>query len=105
MVRLIIVFLLSIGLLMSGCFPKLDITPEKVEAEISSALKPGDNSEAIEGYLQKRGLAFSYDRFANRYQAIIRHPESDFHAITIHILLDSEKHFKGVEANDSYTLL
>ena len=105
MVRLVIVFLLSVGLLMSGCLPKLDITPEKVEAEILSALKPGDNSEAIESYLQKRGLAYSYDRFANRYQAIIRHPESDFHTITIHTLLDPAKHFKGVEANNSYTFL
>lgn len=105
MARLVFVFLLSVGLLMSGCLPKLDVTPEKVEAEISSVLKPGDNAEAIEGYLRKRGLEFSYDKFSNRYQAIIRHPESNFHAITIHILLDSQKRFTGVEANDSYTFL
>ena len=102
---LFIVILFSAGLLSSGCFRMLDTTADVVETEISSALKSGDNVEAIEGYLRKRGLAFSYNRFANRYQAIIRHPESDFHAITIHILLDSEKHFKGVEANDSYTFL
>ncbi len=99
-----IVFLLSFGLL-SGCLFTLDTTPEEVEVEISSALKPGDNTEAIEQYLRKRGLEFSYDSFGNRYQAIIRHPKSNFHAITIHILLDSNNNYVGVEVNDSYNFL
>ncbi len=92
-------------LFVSGCLPTLDTTPEKVEAEITAALKPGDSAEAIETYLRKRELEFSYDRFANRYQAIIRHPDSNFHAITIHILLDAQKRFAAVEADDSYTFL
>ena len=99
------VFLLVTAPFLSGCFPTLDTTPEEVEADISSALKPGDAAETIEAYLRKRGLGFSYDRFANRYQAIIRHPDSNFHAITIHILLDPQKRYAGVEADDSYTFL
>ena len=94
---------LSAVLTASGCYPTLDTTPEQVEEEISSALAPGDNAATVEAYLRKRGLEFSYDRFANRYQAIIRHPESHFHAITVHVLLDPEKKFLGVEADDSYT--
>jgi hypothetical protein len=96
-------FALSAALTVSGCHPRLDSTPEQVEAEFSSALAPGDNADAIEAYFRKRGLEFSYDRFTNRYNAIIRHPESDYHAITIYVLLDPQKRFSGVEARDSYT--
>ncbi len=87
-----------------GCFGGLDTTPEAVEAEISAALHKGASPEAIERYLEQRNLTFSYDRFTNRYQSIIRDPESDAHAITIYVLLDDQKRYADVEARDSYTL-
>jgi hypothetical protein len=89
---------------LTGCSGGLDTTPEAVEAEISAALHKGDGVEAIERYLEQRNLPFSYDRFANRYQSIIRDPRSNAHAITIHILLDDQKRYVDVEARDSYTL-
>lgn len=90
-------------LLVSACFQTLDTTPEQVAADVATALKGGASSEDIEAYLRSRSIGFSYDRFTNRYQATIRHPESNFHAITIHILLDSQKRYASVEAEDSYT--
>ena len=87
-----------------GCAGGLDTTPAAVEAEISAALHKGASAEAIERYFEQRNFPFSYDRFANRYQSIIRNPESDAHAITIYVLLDDEKRYVDVEARGSYTL-
>jgi hypothetical protein len=102
--RIILLLLLAtFGAL--GCAPTLDIEPETVEADIASVLKPGASAEEIETCLRERGLPFSYDRFQNRYQSIIRHPKSNFHAITIVVHLDERRKFKSVEARDSYTFL
>jgi hypothetical protein len=102
--RIILLLLLAtFGAL--GCAPTLDIEPETVEADIASVLEPGASAEEIETCLRERGLTFSYDRFQNRYQSIIRHPKSNFHAITIVVHLDERRKFKSVEARDSYTFL
>jgi hypothetical protein len=89
---------------LTGCSGGLDTTPEAVEAEISAALHKGASAQAIERYLEQRNLTFSYDRFTNRYQSIIRDPESNAHAITVYVLLDDQKRYADVEARDSYTL-
>ena len=99
------VALLSLLLLVSACSSTLNTTPRQVEADVSAALKQGATTQEIEAYLRQRGLEFSYDKYANRYQAIIRQPQSTFNAITIHILLDEQKTYSGVEAEDSYTFL
>jgi hypothetical protein len=96
-------FFLAVGALL-GCSSGLETTPEALEAEISAALPKGADAVKIEAYLKQRKLPFTYDGFSNRYQSIVRAPASDAHAITIHILLDSQKRFAGVEARDSYTL-
>jgi hypothetical protein len=99
------VAILGLAVLSSGCYQTLDTTPEQVKTEISSALRPGASSTDIEAYFQGRGLEFSYDQYLSRYQAIIRHPKSNFHAITIHIVVDQQKRYVSVEAEDSYTFL
>ncbi len=99
-----VLFLLS-ALMLAGCFPTLDITPEEVEEKINSTLKPGDSAEKIEAYFEKEGLGSSYDRFLNRYQSIIRHPESNFHAITIYVYVDENKRFIRIQADDVYAFL
>lgn len=96
---------LGTALFVAGCFPTLETTPEQVEAEVSSALRPGASSEAIEAFLKAKGLEFSYDQHTNSYRAIIRHPESNFHAISIQISVDDQKRYLKVEASDSYTFL
>ncbi|MET0987699.1 MAG: hypothetical protein ABW034_20070 [Steroidobacteraceae bacterium] len=104
MTRFIVLLLFATASTMSGCSQGLETSPEAVEAEISAALPKGADAVAIEKYLEQRSLAFTYDRFANRYQSIIRDPESDARAITIDILLDAQKRFAGVDARESHTL-
>ena len=104
MSRSVALFLLVVASTLSNCYRNLGTTPEIVKTEISAALHTGDDAESIERYLAQRNLAFSYDRFSNRYQSIIRDSESNFHAITIYILLDAQKRYVGVEVRDSYTL-
>ena len=98
---LLTLLLTTIG---AGCGRGLDKTPDEVEAEVATALGKSADTDEIENYLLKRNLGFSYDRFANRYQAIIRDPSSDAHAITIYILLDGEGRFADVEAHESFTM-
>jgi len=98
--------LLLLGsLMLVGCLSTLDTTPREVEEKINSYLKTGDGAEKIEAYFKKEGLEVSYDRFSNRYQSIIRHSESNFHAITIYVYVDENKKFIRVESDNSYTFL
>ncbi len=86
-------------------FPTLDTTPQELEININAALKSGDSAQKIEEYLTSQELDSSYDGYSNRYQGIIRHPDSNFHAIVFYIYVDKNKAFIKVEANDSYTFL
>ena len=98
---LLVIFTLLIG----GCGPKLDISPQEVQTSIEAALSLGDDRSKIESYFEEQGLPFSYDRFSSRYQSIIRHPDSNFHAIVIYVNVDEEQRFLSAEAHDSYTAL
>jgi hypothetical protein len=82
--------------------PKLT-SAQQVRVELQASLKPGDSDAAIQQFFKQRGLGFSYDRFSNRYQSIIREPNSNFHAVVIYINVDREKRFVSGEARDSYT--
>jgi len=74
-----------------------------VESNFRTALKPGDSAEKIEEYFQSQQLGFSFDKYQDRYQSIIRSPSTDFHAIVIFVNVDAEKRFKSVQVQDSYT--
>jgi hypothetical protein len=95
---------MALVILLFGCSRSPDTTPQEVEAELLAALGHGASTQAIESYLRQRKLPFSYDRFSNRYQSIIRDPDSDAHAISIYISLDTDGRFAGVEVRDSYTM-
>ena len=86
-----------------ACGPTLDVTPSEVVSQIEASLGPGDNSEKIEAYFAEQELGASFDRFNQRYQSIIRHPDSNYHAIVIYVYVDKEHRFTRAEANDSYT--
>jgi hypothetical protein len=88
-----------------ACGPTLDVTPADVLTQIDASLGPGDSSEAIEAYFSDEGLGVSFDGFNQRYQSIIRHPESNYHAIVIYVYVDEERRFIRAEAHDSYTTL
>jgi len=95
----------SIGFLAvaTSCGPTLEVTPSDVVAQINSSLVPGDGSEEIEAYFESRELDASFDRSSQRYQGIITHPDSNYHAIVIHIYVDERRRFVRAEARHSYT--
>jgi len=76
-----------------------------VKANIVQELKVGDDSKTIENYLNSQNISFTYDKHTNRYQGIIRDQESNFHAVTISIVLDKQQRYVKVDVNDSYTSL
>ncbi len=43
---------------------------DTIRVQIESALEEGDTREAVEAFLKKTSWLYSYDAFANRYQAI-----------------------------------
>ena len=99
-----IIQLILIAATLFGCGPKLDASSDEIQVQFEAALSPGDSASTIESYFAKRGLDATFDEFADRYQSTIRHPESDFHAISIYVNVDNNQQFVGVEAHDSYTL-
>jgi hypothetical protein len=79
---------------------------EEVRQLIASELQIGAEALTIEAFFKRHDIAFSYDRFAQRYQAIIRDvasaPKVD-QAIIIYIYVDDQKRFARSEVNDSFT--
>jgi hypothetical protein len=73
---------------------------------IADELQPGASSEAIELFFARNQITYSYDRFASRYQAIIRDvatgPGVD-QAVVIHINVDAQRRFLSAEVRDSFT--
>jgi hypothetical protein len=88
-----------------GCEQKPEVTSKLVKANILQALKVGDDATTIESYLTSQNISFTYDKYTNRYQGIIRDQDSNFHAITISIVLDKQQRYVKVDVNDSYTSL
>ena len=73
---------------------------------MNAALKPEDSAAAIETFLRSRGWPFTYARYLNRYQSVIRDPGGFFRGeIAIFAYLDSQKRFQRVEAIEVYTFL
>ncbi len=68
MLMVIVVFFL----LMTSCSEDNEMTTEMVTAMIKDELVVGAVANDIEAFFEKRGLPYTYDRFAKRYQIIIR---------------------------------
>ena len=81
---------------------------EEVKILIEAELRVGSTSDEIEHFFNEHHIVFSYDRFSERYQGIIRDVSDDDEvdqAITIYIYLDKEKLFKLLEVEDSFTAI
>ena len=93
-------------LLMTSCSEDKEMTTEIVTAMIKDELVVGAAANDIEAFFEERGLPYTYDRFAKRYQSIIRDVSSDpkvDQAIVIYIYVDDEKQFIREEVIDSFT--
>ena len=88
---------------LTGCWLEPLPAPEQVKSDIERHLKPGDPHTAVEKALKGQKLGFSYDKYANRYQSIIRQRHSNFKAVVIHVYLDEQRRFLRVETRNSYT--
>jgi hypothetical protein len=87
-----------------GCPEFVATTPSQLAASFARLVKPGDDSGAIERGLSELGLAYSWDRFSYRYQAILRIGSSNFHAVVAWVYVDGERRFVAFQAQDSFTM-
>ena len=78
----------------------------EVRQLIAKELQPGTGSALIEKFFRENDIAYSFDRFSSRYQAIIRdvatRPWLD-QAVVILVHVDDQKRFLSAEVNDSFT--
>lgn len=108
---LLIAILLSYGCDNGETVVLSDINETKaleVRELIASELRVGSTSEEIEAFFNKHEIDFSYDRFSERYQGIIRNVSDNKEvdqAVTIYIYVDKQKQFKSSEVNDSFTAI
>lgn len=79
---------------------------EEVNNLITSELEVGAGAQAIETFFERHDMVFSYNRFDQRYQAIIRDVAKDQkvdQAILIHVYVDDQRRFVRAEVKDSFT--
>ena len=79
---------------------------DEVRQLIAKELPVGSSAESVEAFFQRHKIEYSWDRFANRYQAIIRGVSKNSklldQAIVIYINVDAEKRFVNAEVQDSF---
>lgn len=82
------------------------MTSVEVQTSIDRALVSGSSAADIERFFEANKLPYTYDRFAQRYQSIIRDVSKERgvdHAIVIHIYVDDARKFIRAEVRDSFT--
>ncbi len=87
---------------MNACPQKREEIKTVVALELS--LKSDDH--AIQEFLRKYQIVFSFDHFVNRYQGIIRdikNPPGIDCAVVVYIYVDKERKFLSSEVVASYT--
>lgn len=108
--------LLLVSLLSSGCtngdnFTLIGINKTKaveVRELIANELNVGASSYEVEAFFKRHNIGYSFNRFDQRYQAIIRDVDDSWivdQAVVIHIYVDEEKSFVSSEVRDSFTAL
>jgi uncharacterized membrane protein len=99
-IRREIYFVIIASLLVCACAPQKH-TAEEIQIMVNREIKAGASSGEIEAFLRKQKIKFSYDKFAGRYQSLIRRGE--FSAIVLYVNVDERKRFVRAEAQNSYT--
>lgn len=105
--QLILSFAVLLTLSATACTEKSTATSREVQSSIDRALRRGSSAADIERFFREQNLPYTYDRFANRYQSVIRgvsdNPGID-QAIVIHVYVDDARTFTRAEVRDSFTL-
>ena len=84
------------------------MTSGQIRSKIERELNVGDSAIEIENFLKLNEITYSFDKYNNRYQCIIRDPSGliiGYHSIVIHIVVDERKQFLSSEVYDSYTTI
>lgn len=79
---------------------------EQVRRLIAGELAVGAAPQVIEDFFQRHKVPYTYDRFAHRYQAIIRNVSPDSRvdqAVSILVHVNHQKRFVRAEVHDTFT--
>jgi hypothetical protein len=93
---------LAVAASLSACAADIPAAAQ-IEVELNYSLTHGDTHQKIEAVLTAKEIGFAYDKYASRYQGIIRSKSSDWRAVIVHIRVDEAQRFLSAEAHDSYT--
>nr|CAP48509.1 putative integron gene cassette protein [uncultured bacterium] len=83
----------------------VEVLPAEVAQRFDDIVEPDGSRPAIEDALRDLGIDYSWDRLQGRYQGIIRAPDSNFHALVVHIYLDESGIYQRIDVYDSFTWL
>lgn len=76
----------------------------EVRQAIAEELRVGAEAQYIESFFERHGITYSYDRFNQSYNGIIRDVSPVFgQSILIHIYVDDHRRFIRAEVEDSFT--
>ena len=77
---------------------------EKIEQQLVGALHTDATKTEVEAVLNSLNIEHSFDKYASRYQGVIRNTGGPMdHAIVVYVYMDENGKFRSVEAHDSYT--
>ena len=89
-----------------GCSKeKESITSGQIRSLIDQELNIGDSAIDIEKFLKLNEITYSFDKYNNRYQCIIRDPsgkKTGYHSIVIYISVDERKQYLASNVFDSF---
>ena len=105
---LLALLVFSVALIIAAYSTKDRITVPEVRAAIDRELRVGAAPQEIELFLTKHGFEYSYDKYNNRYQAIIRdisHNPFVDKALQVRVNLDDAKTYRSADVFTSYTFL
>jgi hypothetical protein len=99
----------GLSLFLAGCLTWSaahdEVLRSKIEKDLWGHLAVGDPAEKIEKVLRDQGVAFSFDRFDSRYQAVIEPREKRMivRKVGIYLYVDANQRLTKIEVTNSYT--
>jgi len=96
---------ITLALALVACSDTSDVTKaENIEHQINTSLRAGASTKEVEATLGRLNIQHSYDKYASRYQGIIRDTGGPTdHAVVVYVYMDVSGKLTKVETHDSYT--
>lgn len=90
---------------VGACPPFVDVRLSELQALFEQQVASAATPEQIETELSQLGVEYSWNKYQSTYQGVLRHPESNFHAIAIRLLMGADQKVERIEIEDSFTAL